>query len=345
MLKTDRFSGAENVTLMIMRLLPKDKYDCIYASLDGEIRNHVEECGLKFYPMKDSSFGSIKRVVEDIRPTIIHATDYGMSSMSVWVAGSIPVVAHLHNNVPWLQKWYNPKNLFFSFALPRINQIISVSEAIQKEFCHGKMFSGKNTVIENIVDIEQVREKANEDVPMGEYDVIFLGRLTPQKKPLYFLNLIYKIKIQKPDLKVCMIGDGELREEVEQTICKLGLKGCIRLLGFQKNPYKYVKKGKVLLMPSAWEGFGLAAVESMALGKPVVCSGVGGLKAIVNDENGRICQTDEEYIQESIQLLADASYYAKKSKQAMISAVQFGNQDAYISKIMRVYDLCLEGKA
>ena len=53
-------------------------------------------------------------------------------------------------------------------------------------------------------------------------------------------------------------------------------------------------------MPSLWEGFGLAAVEALTLGLPVVCSGAGGLCDIVNDSCGKICKTLDEYVSELV---------------------------------------------
>lgn len=105
-----------------------------------------------------------------------------------------------------------------------------------------------------------------------------------------------------------------------------------------------MKKGRLLLIPSAYEGFGLAAVEGLSLGKPVLCSGAGGLKDIVNDENGKICQSDDEYIQEIVHLLSDDAYYNKKSQNALRDSRRFDDQDKYIAAICRVYDICLEGR-
>lgn len=344
LLKTNKFSGAENVTIMIMRLLPKDQYNCVYASPDGEIKKHVESVGLHFYAMKDSSFCAIKKAIHDIQPDIIHAVDYGMSSMAVWVSGNIPVIAHLHNNASWIQKWYNPKNLFFTLSLPHMRRVISVSGAIEQEYCHNHLFHDKNEIIYNAIDINNIRKKALATCDEADYDVIYLGRLSEPKRPLYFCQLIAKIKERKEDLSACMIGDGELRKDVERKILDLRLGDCIKLYGFRDNPYKYVKKGRLLLIPSAYEGFGLAAVEGLSLGKPVLCSGAGGLKDIVNDENGKICQSDDEYIQEIVHLLSDDAYYNKKSQNALRDSRRFDDQDKYIAAICRVYDICLEGR-
>lgn len=343
--KTDKYSGAENVVITIMRLLPKEEYECVYISPDGEIRKVVEAEKLEFCAMPNSSLESVKKTIEQVKPDIIHATDYGMSSYAAMLHMGIPVVSHLHNNVPWLKNPVYPKTLFFALALPRVSQVISVSPSIEEEFVYRNLLKNKNHVIYNVVDLERVKMLSNsaENLAKGKYEIAFLGRLTPQKKPLLFCKIIKKYKEIDNNVTAVMIGDGEIRNEVEKYIEENNLKENITLVGFQKNPYQFVKNAKLLLMPSEYEGFGLAAVESLSLGKPVVCSGVGGLKNVVTPECGLICTEVAAYVAEIQKLLSDKEYYIKKSESAKIRAEKFGDMQEYIRKIIEVYDKCLFG--
>lgn len=342
--KTDKYSGAENIVITIMKLLPKEKYDCIYVSLDGGIREVVEAEGLKFYAMPNAHMKSVKAAIEHVKPDIIHATDYGMSSYAAMLHTGIPVVAHLHNNVPWLQNPLDPKNLFFALALPLISQVISVSPSIEDEFVYRNLLKNKNHVIYNVVDLERVKTLSDSSELLAErkYEIAFLGRLTLQKKPLLFCEIINKYKEINQNVTAVMIGDGELRSEAEKYIEENNLDDNITLMGFQKNPYQFLKNTKLLLMPSEYEGFGLAAVESLSLGKPVVCSGAGGLKNVVTPECGLICSDINDYIGEIQKLLTSREYYDQKSKNAKIRASQFGNMEDYIQRIIDVYDKCLD---
>ena len=63
-----------------------------------------------------------------------------------------------------------------------------------------------------------------------------------------------------------------------------------------KNPFKVIKNCKCIIMPSIYEGFGLAAVESVCLNKPVLNSGAGGLKEIFKDNKWLICKINQDYI-------------------------------------------------
>ena len=96
-------------------------------------------------------------------------------------------------------------------------------------------------------------------------------------------------------------------------------------------------KTKILLMPSIFEGFGLVALEAMTLGKPVVCSGVGGLTDIVNDSCGYICKDNESYVDSISELLMDASIYASKSDGAIKQAHVFDNSTSYCDQLYGIY--------
>lgn len=194
------------------------------------------------------------------------------------------------------------------------------------------------------MDLERVKTLSDSSELLAErkYEIAFLGRLTLQKKPLLFCEIINKYKEINQNVTAVMIGDGELRSEVEKYIEENNLDDNITLMGFQKNPYQFLKNTKLLLMPSEYEGFGLAAVESLSLGKPVVCSGAGGLKNVVTPECGLICSDINDYIGEIQKLLTSREYYDQKSKNAKIRASQFGNMEDYIQRIIDVYDKCLD---
>lgn len=102
LLKSNKYSGAENVVLTIMDACPD--IEMIYASTDGPIRKVVEDRGHRFYPLEETSVRMVKKAVGELQPDIIHAHDFTMASTAAWAAGDIPVIAHLHNNPPWLKK-------------------------------------------------------------------------------------------------------------------------------------------------------------------------------------------------------------------------------------------------
>lgn len=334
------YSGAEKVAITIINSMKRD-IEGIYVSPDGSISKIVRENGIVHYSVNKITFSSIKKAIYDIKPNIIHAHDYRASVVCSVVAGKVPMVCHLHNNCPWMKK-INLKTLVFVSTCFRYKKILTVSSSIMNEFIFGRLLRNKTSVIGNPFDVTDITKKAN-DVPVEleikdlEIDIIFLGRLTLQKNPMFFLEIIKSIKNKKKNLKVAMIGEGELKSEVKSKITKYGLDKCVTLYGFQKNPYPYIKAAKILCIPSLWEGFGLVAIEALALGKPVLAAPVGGLTEIVDDSCGKLCVKKEEYVIEVIKLLNDQKEYEKKSYAAFFRAKKLNNLDDYKIDILECY--------
>ena len=128
-----------------------------------------------------------------------------------------------------------------------------------------------------------------------------------------------------------------MRADVEEKIKELGLKQNITLKGFISNPYGILNNSKMLCIPSKWEGFGLVAVEALALGKPVLASPVGGLPGIVTSECGDLLKNNDRFVDEIVKLCSDGEYLEKKSGQALSRAEELDNIKKYTDNISMMY--------
>ncbi|MCR4746437.1 MAG: glycosyltransferase [Lachnospiraceae bacterium] len=334
-LNTGVYSGAENVTLQIINNLDKTKYKGIYTSLDGEIRGRVEQSGIQFEPLAKLNARNLRKVIKRVNPDIIHANDYTAACVSVAAFPHVPVIAHLHNNSKWIQK-LNIRSVLFGLCAPRCEKILVVSDAIVREYIFKSVITKKAECIGNPIDIKKI-QSIHPHQEKKEYDIIVLGRLSEAKDPIRALRIIKQVSSDR-DIRTIFVGDGELRGLVESYIEENNMSDIVELAGFQKNPYEYISKSKALLMPSAWEGFGLAAVEGLAYGIPVVSSAAGGLPEIVDESCGRVCTTDEQFIDEIIRLLSDEEYYISKCNGARSRAEILDNSERYFRRINKIYE-------
>src|SRR5699024_8979856 len=204
-------------------------------------------------------------------------------------------------------------------------------------YIFGNLIKPKSKIISNPIDTNEVVTKAKVE-ENDYYDIVFLGRLAPQKDPIKFIKLISLLVARIPELKVAMVGAGELEEECVNRIKQLNLTNNINMLGFMENPYGILKKAKILCMTSLWEGFGLVAVEALSLGTPVVAYPVGGLTGILNDSCGLLASNDEEYIEEAEKLIRDEKYWSSKSKNAKKRARELDNIDEYMDGLISLYN-------
>lgn len=335
-LNTSKYSGAENVAITIIRNYSKD-YEGVYLSPDGVISEWVEKDNIKFIGVKKLSILSLNKAIKEIKPDIIHAHDFTASIFAVLVSKKIPVISHLHNNVPWMRD-KNLKSILYWLILGKLTRIIMVSKSISEECWFGDRLIKRGDVLGNPVDIKWIRKKKVDTEK--EYDLLFAGRFTKQKNPQEFIKIINRLIKKGITVKACMIGSGELEEECRVLISSYGLEKKIDMIGFVKEPFEYMSKSKILVMPSNWEGFGLVAVEAMALGVPVIANPVGGLQNIVTDENGFLNFSIEEKTREIEQLLQNEKYYLTKCKNSLIFSETVGQINEYMVKLNRCYEQC-----
>ncbi|EGA90827.1 glycosyl transferase group 1 [Planococcus donghaensis MPA1U2] len=337
-LQSSQFSGAENVACKIIEMFKENKnIEMAYCSREGSISNILNKKNILYFPMKKLTFIELNKVIRNFKPDIIHAHDANASVISTFATRKVPIVSHLHSNPPWMKR-INIKSLMYATSTFFFSNILTVSSAISNEFFFKDIIDKKSKVINNPVDLKHIISSANStEKQNGIYDIAYLGRLAQPKNPLKFIKLIRDIKLVVPEISVVMIGDGVLREECEDLIKEFSLTTNIKLEGFIENPYKILSNSKILCMTSKWEGYGLAAIEALALGLPVLCPNVGGLPNIVNESCGKICNNDIDYIKEIEKLLVNNDYLLEKSNGALIRSRFLDNYDYYKESMLRMY--------
>lgn len=345
------YSGAENVVVTIIKKLedrPGLKF--YYISPEGSIGEVLRERGIEYVPLRKLDVKSLKPVIRKIRPDIIHAHDYSAGIVSALCFPKAGIINHLHNNSPWIKK-VNAYSLAYFVASLSFKKILTVSASIEDEYVFGKPLHNKILCIGNPVDTKAIAEKSCETMPdqigcyhrnkLSDYrpDVMFIGRQTPQKNPPLLIGVVRELVERKPDVQVAMLGAGELFDDTRQKLGREIEAGNVRMFGFVENPYPLLAKAKCLILPSKWEGFGLVAVEAFSLGVPVVCSGAGGLKDIVNDRCGLICGEDKAaYVDEILKLITNDEYYRSKSVAALNRAADLDNVTSYMNTICGEYE-------
>lgn len=148
---------------------------------------------------------------------------------------------------------------------------------------------GQIEIINNPVPTERIAAKSEDrlDHPWfasGEPPVILsVGRLTYAKGLADLIDAFADVRRQRP-ARLVILGEGGLREELEARINKQGLGDDVAMPGFEANPYKYMRRAAVFVLPSRWEGFPNVLVEAMACGAPVIATNCpGGSAEILED--------------------------------------------------------------
>ena len=159
-----------------------------------------------------------------------------------------------------------------------------------------------------------------------------MGRLTKQKGQWHLIRAFAEFKKSVPSSKIIILGEGELRAYLERLILDLGMQQDIFLLGWQKNPFQFLGKAQLFVLPSLWEGLPDVLLEAMACGLPIASSDCrSGPREILAPSSDFRIQADKVYEVEfgvlfpvGSENLESAKEALSKQEQDMVEAMQFG---------------------
>jgi glycosyltransferase involved in cell wall biosynthesis len=191
-----------------------------------------------------------------------------------------PVIATQHNS-PKMLAIAQPWKALMSFVYRRIAKIVSVSHDVDQDL--DWLPPAQRAVIYNpFLPVPDMTHQLT--VPIGvdpnKKWLISMGRLTHQKGFDLLLSAFQRVAPQHPDWQLLILGEGELRADLEALRDRLGLSEQAVFLGAINPPFPFLQHAKLFVMASRFEGFPMAHGEALACGLPVIatrCSGVGEL--------------------------------------------------------------------
>ena len=172
----------------------------------------------------------------------------------------------------------------------RADRVIANSEDTRKDLIDYKIKKPhKIIVISNPVLPVNMNElknkKAKHEWLESENKIILsVGRFHPLKNQALLIETFNEVVHKVPEARLLLIGEGELKNKLENKIIDLGLSEFAQILSFQKNPWPFYKAASVFALTSEWEGFGNVIVEALACGTPVVSTDCPGGPRFILDE-------------------------------------------------------------
>lgn len=176
-----------------------------------------------------------------------------------------------------LGKWLD------KFIYGQIDHIVAISNGTADElYLWQKSTQKKTSVIYNGIPLTHSSQKLQSD--NQKICITSVGRLVEAKNYSFLLNVLHGL--DQNSYKAVIVGDGPLRSSLEEQSLKLGLQQNVEFVGYQESVQPYLLKADLFVLTSKWEGFGLAALEAMNVGLPVVLSDIPGLNELGNEKNG-----------------------------------------------------------
>tara|TARA_Y100000310_G_scaffold342495_1_gene445999 strand:+ start:3284 stop:4417 length:1134 start_codon:yes stop_codon:yes gene_type:complete len=176
--------------------------------------------------------------------------------------------SHLDNQFSGLKRSFAslPPTLFYRFA----DAVVGVSTGVTNDLVtHFSVPKEKAFTVFNPYNIEEISTKAQapSEINTPPEFIISTGRLTPAKN---FKHLIDAYLASREIAPLCILGEGEQKQELLDFIQAKGASNRVILLGYAKNPFSVLAKAKYYISASTNEGFPNALVEAMAVGLPAI---------------------------------------------------------------------------
>lgn len=216
-------------------------------------------------------------------------------------------------------------------AYGQFDRIACVSRQVKEGLA--TLFGVKESavVLYNPIDSQEIRRLATE--AMGEphsmpcrLRLVSTGRLTEQKGYDRLLEIHRRLLFDGLDHELWILGEGPQRSQLEAYIRQHHLESSVQLLGFQANPYTYLRQCDFFVCSSRVEGFSTAVTEALILGLPVITTDCSGMKELLgsNNEFGIVTENDKAALCEGLRsMLANPELLAHYRRQAAIRGEVF----------------------
>jgi len=337
LLRSDNFSGAENVACQIIDLFRDEPVEMVYCSPDGNISQTLKANNITFWPMKRFSIREVQRVVREYKPDLIHAHDISAAVAAALTAGKARIVSHMHVNHHSMRN-ANLRTFLYLACAMRFEHIFWVSKSSLQNYRFKNFISGKSSILYNIVDQDRIFRSAAQDSNTYDHDIIYLGRLTFQKNPTRLLRVLRLAVQEKPDIKISIVGNGDLLDEAKNLSTELRLDNNVIFWGFKSNPLKMLQDAKVLILTSRYEGTPMCALEAMALGVPIVSTPTDGMVDLIeNGVTGYLSDDDTDIAKKIVELISDNRKHLQFANNSRQRFNCLNDIKAYKNELKKVY--------
>lgn len=289
--------GAERFLLDLIKNLDKDKFSIhlILFQKEGAWIEEIKQLPVEYLVLNKkhkidlNNAWQIYKAIKKIKPAIVHTQLGGdLRGRVAAILARVKVIIATEQNIN------KEENILYSFlkAITAlfVQEIVSISKAVQKEskkkyfICSHKY----KRVIYNGVDTTKYSYLQNRRNNANKIIVATAARLSHQKGLDILIKAWAKVKPQNAELIIG--GEGKEKENLKKLIEKEDLEDKIKLIGWPQSMPDFYKNIDLFVMPSRWEGLGIAALEAAASGTPLLLSDADGLREIAGDSEAWIAK-------------------------------------------------------
>ena len=197
------------------------------------------------------------------------------------------------------------------YCVKHADHLIAISKVVRDETLQYGIPENKITIIYNGIDIDRFkvpdakRSAIRKKLGFSDTDIVvsYIGRVEVHKNVISALRAFMSIKGHEKDLKLLVVGDGNVLDDVQAEAAPL--KDRAKFMGMLKydDVPQYYAASDIIVYPSLYEGLGNVILESMASGKPILASNVGGINEVFVKGTGYLVEPTPTAIQERLEEL------------------------------------------
>jgi L-malate glycosyltransferase len=351
------FSGGETQVLALTLALSAGGHRAeLICNPDGLLMERARAAGIRCHPLRIRNAIDIAAAMR-LR-TILRREHFDVVHFHTSRAHSMaPLVRDCASAAVVTRRMdYRPNRLFAPLLFNRsVDRVIAISNGVADSLEAAGVDRGYITTVASGVDIARFspssiteREQARGSLVFGrdEVAVVAIGALEVRKGHRYLIEAAASLakRANSPAIRYFIAGDGSIRVELEHQIEQLGCSDRITMLGRIENPLDLLRAGDIFVMPSLKEGLGVAALEAMSCGLPVIASKVGGLAELVeHDRTGlQIEPAESDQLASAILRLAASPELRKRlGAAARVHVEQNYSMAAMAERTLAVYRACL----
>ena len=348
--------GAEKILSTVIRNLPKDKYDIDILEIEHfdkgyepisdnvtilkSLQSYKQSRLLRAFLWRLRIYfpGIVRRLLVKDEYDIEVSFTIMNPPFNFSKRNNVKKIAWIHGSI---EEFLNDEEKRNSHKkhLKDVDNIVAISkktrESIEEVFPE---YRSKLCTIYNGYNFEEIIEKSKEsvDIEVNSNSICSVGRIEENKGSDRVLEVIRLLHKQDKKYHLYFIGTGTLEEELKRRVDQYGLQQYVHFLGYQKNPYKYLKDMDLLLSMSKQEGFPGVYVEALSLGIPFVSTDVGGAEELSQAGRfGKIINTDEQAAEEIIKYIEGSEVFNKEEAREFLSTFTIKKQIEEIEKIFK----------
>jgi len=219
------------------------------------------------------------------------------------------------------------------------------SEYIKKQWYHQR-YAEKYRVIYPPFNLEKYRaaqaSRRSQTTNKNHYEptIGFVGRLSEEKGLESLIRAMASVRIKVPRARLLIVGTGPMEQRLRKLVQRYDLNSSINLLGFCSNAFEIIGNLDVFVLPSRTEGCPIVALESMAMGVPVIATNVGGIPELVKDNvTGLLLRSNSpaELADSIILLLTDREKSQRMGKEGQKRAFGEFHPSRFVESVERMY--------